>query len=494
MKKLIITLSIVVSGLLSQAQQVPLLSHYYYNKFVWNPALAGVQKYGQAYLIYRNQWNAIPGAPITKAVTLDGPLRSKNIGLGASLYQDNAGLFSRTGGMMSYAYGINLSEDSKLRLGMGLGFIDNRLALNDVIVKHPEDPYLQVNNNNKTGFDANFGVNYNYKDFNLGVSIPQVLALDIKYDQPSTGDIVYKSVRHFQINASYVIKAMDDKLKIEPSAFIRVTPRSPLQYDISAVASYRDYIWLGAMYRSQYAMAIMAGTRINKQFVLGYAYDIAIGTWGQYMKGAHEVMLGFQFGGAGGTDDEELNKRFKSIDDRLNNDKTRIDDLDGRVKTNTDDIDQLKKDTKNNTETNTRQDEDINTFKRMFEDFKSKVGKGTVEAGDVYSFQNVHFATNSYELSAESTTELNELAALMKENGALKLEISGHTDDRGTPEYNQRLSERRSKAVIDYLVAKGISRDRFTVANFGEAKPIEAGDNPDALSANRRVEFKVLEK
>jgi hypothetical protein len=75
MKKLIVTLSIVVSGLMSQAQQVPLLSHYYYNKFVWNPALAGFQKYSQAYLIYRNQWNQIPGAPITKAVTIDGPLK-----------------------------------------------------------------------------------------------------------------------------------------------------------------------------------------------------------------------------------------------------------------------------------------------------------------------------------------------------------------------------------------------------------------------------------
>ena len=126
MKKLIITLSIVFAAALSQAQQVPLLSHYYYNQFIWNPALAGVQKYGQAYLIYRNQWNQIPGAPITKAFTIDGPLKSKNVGLGANLYQDNAGVFSRTGGMVSYAYGINFSEDSRLRLGMGLGFIDNR--------------------------------------------------------------------------------------------------------------------------------------------------------------------------------------------------------------------------------------------------------------------------------------------------------------------------------------------------------------------------------
>lgn len=440
-------------------------------------------------MIYRNQWNNIPGAPITKAITLDGPLKTKNVGLGANLYQDNAGMFSRTGGMISYAYGITFSEDSRLRLGMGLGFIDNRLNLVDANPKHQDDPLLQTSNNNKTGFDANFGANYTYKDFNIGLSIPQVLALDIKYAQPSKQDVVYRSVRHFQINASYVIKTMEDKLKITPNAFIRITPNAPVQYDISAVASYRDFIWGGVMYRSAYAVALMAGTRINKQFVLGYAYDLSVNSYKKYTKGAHEIMLGYQFGGSA-SDDDELKKRLKGIDDRLDNDKIRIDDLDSRVKTNTDDVDQLKKDTKNNTDVNNRQDEDINLFKKMFEEFKSKLGKGTVEVGDVYEFQNVHFATNSYELTSESISEINELVTLMKENTALKIEVSGHTDDRGTPEYNQRLSERRSKAVIDYMVSKGVTKDRLKVANYGETKPIKSDD----ISANRRVEFKVLEK
>lgn len=487
MKKLIITLSIVVSGLMSQAQQVPLLSHYYYNKFVWNPALAGIQKYGQAYLIYRNQWNQIPGAPITKALTIDGPLKKKNIGLGANLYQDNAGIFSRTGGMVSYAYGINLSDESKLKLGLGLGFIDNRLSLGDAVIKHTDDPLLQINNNNKTGFDANFGVNYSWKDLNIGVSLPQVLALDMTYDQPGTEDLVYKNTRHFQFNVNYVFKAMEDKLKIEPNAFIRLTPNAPLQYDITAVASYRDFIWGGVMYRSQYAMGLMAGVRLAKQFVLGYAYDLPVNSYKTYMRGAHEIMLGFQFGG--GVEDEDLKKRLKNIDDRLNNHDTQIQDIDKRVKGNTEDIDNLKKDVKKNTDDNVTQDDDINALKKMFEEFKNKLGKGTVAVGDVYEFQNVYFATNSYELSSEAKAEIDQLAAIMAENPALKIEISGHTDERGSDEYNLRLSQRRSKAVIDYLVSKGLSKDRFTIANYGEKKPVGSD-----LSANRRVEFKVLEK
>jgi type IX secretion system PorP/SprF family membrane protein len=489
MKKLVITLSIVVSGLMSQAQQVPLLSHYYYNKFVWNPALAGIQKYGQAYLMYRNQWNQIPGAPITKAVTIDGPLKKKNIGLGASLYQDNAGIFSRTGGMISYAYGINISDDSKLKLGMGLGFIDNRLSLGDAVIKHTDDPLLRINNNNKTGFDANFGVNYSWKDLNIGVSIPQVLALDMKYDQSGLGEdnLVYKNTRHFQFNVNYVIKAMEDKVKIEPSAFIRLTPNAPLQYDVTAVVSYRDFIWGGLMYRSQFAMGLMAGVRLAKQFVIGYAYDLPVNQYKTYMRGANEVMLGFQFGG--GVDDDEMKKRLKGIDDRLNAHDTKIEDLDKRVKGNTEDIDKLKKDVKKNTDDNVSQGDDIEVLKKMFEEFKAKLGKGSVAVGDVYEFQNVFFATNSYDLSGEAKAEIDQLAEIMKENPALKIEISGHTDERGSDEYNMRLSQRRSKAVIDYLVAKGLGKDRFTIANYGEKKPASSD-----LTANRRVEFKVLEK
>jgi type IX secretion system PorP/SprF family membrane protein len=491
MKKLIVTLSIVVSGLMSQAQQVPLLSHYYYNKFVWNPALAGFQKYSQAYLIYRNQWNQIPGAPITKAVTIDGPLKSKNVGLGASLYQDQAGIFNRTGGMISYAYGINISDDSKLKLGLGLGFIDNRLSLGDALIKHTDDPYLQINNNNKTGFDANFGVNYTWKDFNVGFAMPQVLALDIKYDAPgNTGnqDLVYKSTRHYQFNLSYVVKP-NDNIKIEPNAFIRVTPNAPLQFDLAGIVSYRDFVWGGVMYRYKYALGLMAGLRVAKQFVVGYAYDLPVNPNATYMRGAHEVMLGFQFGAGSGTNDDELKKRLKGIDDRLDNHETRLNDLDSRVKGNSDDIDQLKKDTKKNTDDNVGQGDDINTLKKMFEEFRTRVNKGDVSIGDQYEFQNVFFATNRYDLSSEATAELDQLVSIMKENPALKLEISGHTDERGSDEYNQRLSERRSKAVIDYIANKGVKKDRFTIANYGEKKPAAAD-----LSANRRVEFKVLEK
>jgi outer membrane protein OmpA-like peptidoglycan-associated protein len=123
-----------------------------------------------------------------------------------------------------------------------------------------------------------------------------------------------------------------------------------------------------------------------------------------------------------------------------------------------------------------------------------KARKPNVEVGRVYEFQNVHFATDRYDLNSEATRELDELAYVMKANTALKIEISGHADERGTDEYNQRLSERRSKAVVDYMVNRGVSRDKLVIYNFGEQKPIDGASTSEAWRANRRVEFKVLER
>lgn len=164
---------------------------------------------------------------------------------------------------------------------------------------------------------------------------------------------------------------------------------------------------------------------------------------------------------------------------------TMYNNLDRRISKNTNDINTI-------TDVNTKQDNEIDALKNSYTELNTR--KATVEVGDVYEFHNVYFGTDQYDLNTEATIELYQLANLMKENPALKIEISGHTDERGTDEYNQRLSERRSKAVVDYLVSKGVNRDKLVIYNYGEQKPIDTTSSADGWRANRRVEFKVLEK
>ena len=83
---------------------------------------------------------------------------------------------------------------------------------------------------------------------------------------------------------------------------------------------------------------------------------------------------------------------------------------------------------------------------------------------------------------------------MLVEVPTLKIEISGHTDSKGSDPYNQKLSEKRAKSVVDYLIGKGISKSRLTYRGAGEAEPVATNDTEEGMQMNRRTEFKVLEK
>ncbi len=105
--------------------------------------------------------------------------------------------------------------------------------------------------------------------------------------------------------------------------------------------------------------------------------------------------------------------------------------------------------------------------------------------------RNVFFDSGSAELREESHYELDRLARLLKENYQLEIEIRGHTDEVGTEADNLDLSRRRAKAVLDYLVAKGIDPSRLSSRGFGESQPIAPNDTPEGRQLNRRTEFMI---
>ena len=72
------------------------------------------------------------------------------------------------------------------------------------------------------------------------------------------------------------------------------------------------------------------------------------------------------------------------------------------------------------------------------------------------------------------------------------MEILGHTDNVGTDAYNQKLSEKRAQAVVDYLVEKGIDLNRIPAKGFGESHPVTGNDTPEGRQLNRRVEIKFV--
>ena len=114
--------------------------------------------------------------------------------------------------------------------------------------------------------------------------------------------------------------------------------------------------------------------------------------------------------------------------------------------------------------------------------------------GSKIVLRNIFFDFGKYSLRPESTSELERLYKLLFDASSLRIEISGHTDNKGSAELNKKLSEDRAKAVVDYLILKGIDANRLTYKGYGKDEPIETNDTEQGRQFNRRTEFKILSK
>jgi OmpA-OmpF porin, OOP family len=117
-----------------------------------------------------------------------------------------------------------------------------------------------------------------------------------------------------------------------------------------------------------------------------------------------------------------------------------------------------------------------------------------IEVGVTVRLKNIYFAFDKTELKKESFVELNKVVDFLKQNSSVEIEISGHTDSKGSDDYNLNLSQGRSQSVVNYLVSQGIDSSRLTAHGYGESKPIDTNDTDEGQANNRRVEFTVLKK
>ncbi len=122
---------------------------------------------------------------------------------------------------------------------------------------------------------------------------------------------------------------------------------------------------------------------------------------------------------------------------------------------------------------------EIVTFKKMIED------------GIAVPINNLFFPISKDNLLPESMSELKRVAEIIMAN-TLKVEISGHTDNTGNDEYNQELSEKRAKAVCDYLISIGVPTDLMIIIGYGSKKPVSDNDTEEGQAKNRRVELKFI--
>ena len=116
-----------------------------------------------------------------------------------------------------------------------------------------------------------------------------------------------------------------------------------------------------------------------------------------------------------------------------------------------------------------------------------------IKVGSNITLRNVFFNTGKWEVKKDSYAELERLVALLIDIPSLKIEISGHTDNVGSESFNEILSQRRADAVVNFLVGKGVDKNRLSAKGYGQSTPVESNNTPEGRASNRRTEFEIIE-
>ncbi len=114
-----------------------------------------------------------------------------------------------------------------------------------------------------------------------------------------------------------------------------------------------------------------------------------------------------------------------------------------------------------------------------------------ITVGSSVILHNIFFGTDSYKLLPASMAELNKIYEFLRLNPAIEVEIGGHTDNTGTAEHNQELSDRRAGAVVEYLLEKGIAREKLKTSGYGDRVPVADNSSEEGRALNRRTELKI---
>lgn len=115
-----------------------------------------------------------------------------------------------------------------------------------------------------------------------------------------------------------------------------------------------------------------------------------------------------------------------------------------------------------------------------------------VASGEEFVFENVFFDFDKYELKPESITSLKRLQKFLGENPNVNILITGHTDNVGSPDYNQNLSLQRARSVQEFLIESGLHPARVMVEGKGANQPMVPNTTPENQALNRRITIKVL--
>jgi type IX secretion system PorP/SprF family membrane protein len=293
MKKIVTLVIALISGL-SYAQQDAQFTNYMYNTLSFNPAYAGSRGTTSIYLSQRSQWVGLDGAPTTNALSYHSPLGSSNLGIGVSFLNDAIGPVEENLVSLDISYTIQTSYDYKLAFGLRASTHMLNVDFTQLNIFNPSDVLAQRNINNRVSPNIGFGMFWYSDKSYLGFSIPNLLETrHINKGLNSSVSAVSKERLHYHLTAGYIFDLGQDIL-FKPAVLTKLVSGSPLQFDVSTNFQFYDKFTIGASYRMDAAVSLLAGFHLNRNWLLGYGYDFDTNNLSTYNSGSHEVFLRYE--------------------------------------------------------------------------------------------------------------------------------------------------------------------------------------------------------
>ena len=304
MKRVVIAAIVAATliGTKAEAQQLPQFTQYMFNTYIVNPAVGGTNNFYQIRYNNRFQWVGVPDAPQTYSLSAYGPHGSKDMGFGGTFYYDVTGPTSRTGGLFSYSYNMQITEDGwRMSGGISLGFLmfgmdRSKFDYGDGMII--DDPAILGAKSVFTP-DASLGVLLYSTRFFVGLSAHQLFGQRLYRTEllGNEGEQYYGANRlrqHFMLSGGTIIMLNED-FELEPSALIKYMYTGPMQFDINAKLTYRNQFWGGLSGRWQDGIAILFGYNHENRLLFGYSFDYSLTGIRTFQGGSHEIMIGYLF-------------------------------------------------------------------------------------------------------------------------------------------------------------------------------------------------------
>lgn len=276
------------------AQQYPLFTNYVVNAYAFNPAVIGLTEKLDIRGIHRTQWVGVEGKPQTSILALNGKVGKSPFGIGGYVFKDAAGRIDKTGGNLMLSAIRKVGAKSTLSVGVSGGYYKINLQA-DPFVKDLNDPIVENSQKGLMIPDLSVGVYFRQEDgLFAGISVPQLYKKKLFFD-PSVQRISTTQIarQYFGI-LGYAIKT-SEKLVIEPSALVKISPNVQPQVDVSIRGIFNKMFWVGGSFRTEDAVAAMAGIDQQKWYAV-YSYDVTTSALRAASSGSHEVTLGFRLG------------------------------------------------------------------------------------------------------------------------------------------------------------------------------------------------------